>query len=93
MLRMKLYRKQGCWLCDAAEDMINGVKERMDARVDIVDIDSDEELYELYRFDIPVIEFPLTGATLHGRIKKKEFLRLCEDCSNFCPHHESLHDC
>ncbi len=74
MVNITFYYKAGCWLCDTAEEMVNGLKERYGIRVSKVAIDSDEELYELYRFDIPVLEFR-DGTTLNGRIKRKEFLK------------------
>jgi hypothetical protein len=73
MVRLTFYFKDGCWLCDAAEEMISGLMEKFDIRVNKVAIDSDDDLYELYRFDIPVFEFR-DGSTLHGRIRKKDLL-------------------
>lgn len=78
MVRITFYFKGGCWLCDAAEEMLNGFKEKYNIRVNKVAIDSDDELYELYRFDIPVFEFR-DGSTLHGRVRKKDFLEKIEE--------------
>lgn len=77
VVKLTLYYKEGCWLCDAAEEMLNGLKERHDIRIKKVNIDSDDELYELYRFDIPVFEFK-NGSTLNGRVKKKDLLSMCD---------------
>jgi thiol-disulfide isomerase/thioredoxin len=74
MVKLTFYYKEGCWLCDAAEEMINGLKQKYDIRVSKVAIDSDDDLYEQYRFDIPVFEFK-DGTALYGRIKKKELLK------------------
>lgn len=74
MVRLTYYFKEGCWLCDSAEEMLNGFKERFDIRIRKVDIGTDDELYEMYRFDIPVFEF-IDGSTLHGRIRKKDFFQ------------------
>lgn len=74
MVRLTFYYKPGCWLCDTAEEMLNGLKEKYDVVFDKVDITSDEALYDLYRFDIPVFEFR-DGSTLYGRIKRKELLQ------------------
>ncbi|MEW6715122.1 MAG: glutaredoxin family protein, partial [Nitrospirota bacterium] len=52
MVRLTYYFKEGCWLCDSAEEMLNGFKERYDIQINKVAIDSDDELYEMYRFDI-----------------------------------------
>ncbi len=78
MVKLTFYYKAGCWLCDTVEEMLNGLRERHGIRITKVDIDSDEELYELYRFDIPVLEFR-DGSTLNGRIKKKDFLKKLEE--------------
>ena len=74
MVKLTFYYKEGCWLCDTAEEMINGLKQKYDIRVTKVAIDSDDDLYEQYRFDIPVFEFK-DGTALYGRIKKKELLK------------------
>lgn len=78
MVRLTFYYKAGCWLCDHAEEMLNGFRERYDIRINKVAIDSDDDLYEMYRFDIPVFEFK-DGSALHGRIKKKDFFAKLKD--------------
>ncbi len=78
MVRLTFYFKEGCWLCDTAEEMVNGLRERYGILVQKVAIDSDDTLYELYRFDIPVFEFK-DGSTLHGRIRKKDLLKKLEE--------------
>ena len=78
MVHLTYYFKQGCWLCDTAEEMLNGMKQRYDIRVRKVAIDSHDDLYELYRYDIPVLEFK-DGTTLHGRIRKKDLLKKLEE--------------
>ncbi len=61
-----------------AEEMLNGLMGKYELEVNKIDITSDDELYELYRFDIPVFEFK-DGSTLHGRIKKKDLLKKLEE--------------
>jgi thiol-disulfide isomerase/thioredoxin len=73
MVNLKFYYKDGCWFCDAAEEMLNGLVQKYDLNIEKIDITSSEDLYDLYRFDIPVFEFR-DGTTLHGRIKKKDLL-------------------
>ncbi|MCX7793443.1 MAG: glutaredoxin family protein [Thermodesulfovibrionales bacterium] len=72
-MKVNFYYKPGCWFCDQAEEMLNGLKDKYGLEVNKIDITENDELYELYRFDIPVIEFP-DGKVLHGRIRKKELL-------------------
>jgi len=78
MVRLTFFFKNNCWLCDAAEEMLNGFKERYDIKVNKIAIDSDDELYELYRFDIPVFEFK-DGSTLFSRIRKKDLIEKLEE--------------
>jgi len=78
MVRVKFYYKNGCWVCDTVEEMLNGYQEKYGLDIERISIESDEELYELYRFDIPVLEFK-DGSSLHGRIRKKDFLRKIEE--------------
>jgi hypothetical protein len=73
MVKVTFYYKDGCWLCGAAEEMLNGLKERYDIEINKIAIDSNDELYELYRFDIPVFEFK-DGSFLYGRIKRRDML-------------------
>jgi glutaredoxin len=73
MRRINFYYKPGCWFCDQAEEMLNGLKDKYALEINKIDITKDDELYELYRFDIPVLEFE-DGSVLHGRIKKKDLL-------------------
>jgi hypothetical protein len=78
MVKVTFYAKEGCWLCDTAEEMLNGLRERYGIEVNKIAIDSDDDLYELYRFDIPVFEFK-DGSSLHGRIRKKDLMRMLEN--------------
>jgi len=78
MVNLTFYYKEGCWLCDTAEEMVNGLKQRYDIRVTKVAIDSDDDLYEQYRFDIPVLAFR-DGSELYGRIRKKDLEQKLED--------------
>ena len=78
MVKITFYYKDGCWLCYAAEEMLNGLKVKHSIDINKVSIESNDELYETYRFDIPVFEFR-DGSTLNGRVKKKEFLQKLEE--------------
>ncbi len=65
-------------MCDKAEEMLNGLKEKYGINIKKVSIDLNDELYELYRSDIPVLEFK-DGSALHGVINKKDLLRKIEE--------------
>lgn len=68
-----LYLVEGCWLCDTALELLNGLKERFNLKIRTVDITSDDGLYEAFRFDIPVVELQ-GGIRLKGRIRKEELI-------------------
>ena len=50
-----LYSRQDCHLCDQAQALIERVIAGSDWQLEKVDIDSDPQLTELYRFTIPVL--------------------------------------
>lgn len=83
MVNITFYYKPECWFCDLAEEVLNGFIDRYNLKINKVDITKDDELYELYRFDIPVLEFE-DGSTLHGRIKLKDLLKKIQEntCSD-----------
>lgn len=71
MVKITFYHKPECWLCDVAQEMLNGLEEKYNLQINKIDITTDDELYELYRYDIPVLEFK-DGTALHGRIRLKD---------------------
>lgn len=78
MVRLTFYYKEGCWLCVMAEEMLNGLKLRYNINIKKVEITSDPETYELFRYDIPALEFK-DGSALFRHIRKKELLRKLEE--------------
>jgi len=54
--RVILYKKPGCHLCDHAKAAILAVKRQVDFEFQEVDIGLYDELSDLYKFDIPVVE-------------------------------------
>jgi hypothetical protein len=64
MLRLVLYGKARCSLCDHArelvEDVLDDLHGQVAAALDEIDIRSDDALYARYRYDVPVL-------TLDGR--------------------------
>ena len=47
MVNIKFYHRPGCWLCDKAEEMLNGLVERYGINMTRINIDTDDELYRL----------------------------------------------
>lgn len=54
-LRVTLFRKRGCGLCDQAEAMLARISKKTPLHVTTVDIDSDEALQKRYFLEIPVV--------------------------------------
>ncbi|MCL4243011.1 MAG: glutaredoxin family protein [Dehalococcoidia bacterium] len=54
-LRVTLYGRPGCSLCDHAEQMLARIGRRIPMAVELVNIESDDALHERYMFEIPVI--------------------------------------
>ncbi len=50
-----LYSRPDCHLCDQAQALVEQVIADSDWQLEKVDIDSDPQLTELYRFTIPVL--------------------------------------
>ncbi len=54
-LNVVLYTREGCHLCDQAEQMLTRIGERIPMQVHLIDIDSDDYLQRLYMVEIPVV--------------------------------------
>lgn len=58
-MRLILYSKPGCCLCDEARTRVDRLRARgYDLELDEYDITADETAFERYRYTIPVIELP-----------------------------------
>jgi glutaredoxin len=55
MLRVTLYTKAGCHLCDEARDHLDDLAGDLEFDLTEIDIRSDDALFERYRYRIPVI--------------------------------------
>lgn len=77
-IKIDFYRKPGCWACDSAEDLLNGLAEKYDLDINKVDITTSNELYEEYHLDIPVLEFP-NEECLWGEIKIKRLRAMLDE--------------
>jgi len=53
--KLVLYTKAGCHLCDNAKAVILSVRRSVAFELEEVDIALDEELFDLYKHDIPVV--------------------------------------
>ncbi len=55
MLRVILYTKAGCHLCDEAREHLDDLAADLEFDLTEIDIRSDDALFEHYRYRIPVI--------------------------------------
>ena len=75
MPQVTFYTKAGCHLCEEARDMLDDIAAQTAYELTEVDIRSDTELFEQYRYRIPVIV--IDGETiLEGRIAFRDLARV-----------------
>ncbi len=55
MVTVTVYSRQGCHLCESAEKTINSLAQDLEFSVEILYIDGNEELENLYGTEVPVI--------------------------------------
>lgn len=66
-MRLTVYVKECCPLCDQALHVIEGVRRSTRFEYDVVDITTDSDLFERYRNLIPVVSY--TGEDLfYGKV-------------------------
>lgn len=71
--QVTFYTKAGCHLCDDARDMLDDIAEQHEYELTETDIRSTPELFEQYRYRIPVIIIDGTK-TIEGKIDFDELL-------------------
>ncbi len=54
-MKVTLYTRRGCHLCDEAKQVIESVRQRHAFDYEECDIDSDPQMQRLYNEDVPVI--------------------------------------
>jgi glutaredoxin len=75
-VRLTLYSKPGCHLCEQAKDKIERLRARgYDLTIDERDISADPALFERFRHTIPVVELP-DGRTLEAPISEYKLEQL-----------------
>lgn len=55
MVRVTLYTRAGCHLCDVAKEVLESVRADRPFELDVVDIDGDPALVARYTHEVPVI--------------------------------------
>jgi glutaredoxin len=72
-----IYTKRGCHLCDVAKTNILAAASGREFTLEEIDIETDEQLYARYRYDIPVVLINGIKAFKHS-VDVKEFKRKLE---------------
>ncbi|MCS6937099.1 MAG: glutaredoxin family protein [Candidatus Bipolaricaulota bacterium] len=73
MKTITLYTKPDCPLCEKAEAVLHELQREIPFRLEKIDITRDERLFELYRYEIPVIA--INGQEVCRYCVDKESLR------------------
>ena len=79
-MKVEIYTKAECSLCDEAKAVIETVRGRVPFELVEHDIEADPELYQRFRCDIPVVfiegqkafKHRLDAATLEARLRRGE---------------------
>jgi glutaredoxin len=72
--RVTFYTKFGCHLCDEAREMLEDLAAEVSFDLTEIDIRSSPELFEQYRYRIPVILID-DQTLLEGRIEFRDLVR------------------
>lgn len=78
-VRVTLYTRPGCHLCDEAKEAILAARCSLEYTLDEVNIETDPRLLHLYRNDIPVVMINDVEAFRH-RLTSRDFQRQIDNC-------------
>lgn len=67
--------RSGCHLCEQAEPVVRATAERYRAHLEVVDMDSDDELVRLYALRVPVVLGPGGEVIAEGVIDRRGLRR------------------
>ena len=70
-LQVTFYTKAGCHLCEEARDMLDDIAAEAEYALTEVDIRSNPEIFEAYRYRIPVIIID-NKTVIEGRIEFRD---------------------
>jgi len=73
--QVTFYTKAGCHLCEEARDMLDDIAAQTEFELTEIDIRSKNELFEQYRYRIPVIIIN-DETVLEGRIEYRDLARI-----------------
>lgn len=70
-LSIKFYTKPKCSLCDEVRILLNRLRKEYPLEVEELNILDDPDLYQRYKYEIPVLSFP-DLSQLQGKIDRKQ---------------------
>jgi glutaredoxin len=73
--QVTFYTKAGCHLCEEARDMLDDIAVQTDYELTEIDIRTDPEIFDQYRYRIPVI-IVNSDTMLEGRIAFRDLARV-----------------
>jgi thiol-disulfide isomerase/thioredoxin len=68
---IKFYTKPRCSLCDKARALLGQLGKRYSLHIDEINILNAPDLYDRYKYEIPVLSFP-DGSQLQGRMNRDQ---------------------
>ena len=71
--RVTFYTKAGCHLCDEAREMLDEIAAQKEYELTEIDIRTNPDIFEMYRYRIPVILIDET-IVAEGRIEYDELV-------------------
>jgi len=75
VLTVRFYTKPGCHLCEQAEELLEALAEECPLDLEVVDITTDIDIFDRYRYEIPVVAVE-GGGTASGRITEADLRRV-----------------
>ena len=74
---VRFYTKAGCHLCEHAEELLELLAEECPLDLKIIDITTDIDIFDRYRYEIPVIAVE-GGGSVSGRISEADLRRVLQ---------------
>ena len=81
MIPVRFFTKHGCHLCEQVEDALEDLTPTYDLQITKTDIRSDPALFEMHRYDIPIIVIG-DSMTLRGRYDVQDIERAVTTYAN-----------
>jgi glutaredoxin len=71
---LEIYSKENCQLCDELKEIVKKVNKKIDFEIKEIDITKDNDIFEKYKYDIPVVHLNGIIAFKH-RITESELIK------------------